>query len=107
MKLTPMLEQYLRVKAERPDALLFFRLGDFYEMFFEDAETAARVLDLTLTTRSQEATRCRSRCAACRTTRCRPYVARLLGAGLKVAICDRCEDASAGQGLRRARAWCA
>ena len=54
MKLTPMLEQYLRVKSEHPDALLFFRLGDFYEMFFEDAERAAPILDVALTTRSKK-----------------------------------------------------
>src|SRR5438445_12730499 len=54
MKLTPMLEQYLRVKSEHPDALLFFRLGDFYEMFFEDAERAAPILEVALTTRSRK-----------------------------------------------------
>ena len=51
-KMTPMLEQYLRAKAEHPDALLFYRMGDFYELFFEDAITAARELQITLTTRN-------------------------------------------------------
>ena len=54
MKITPMLEQYLRAKEEHPDALLFFRMGDFYELFFEDAERAARLMDITLTTRSKK-----------------------------------------------------
>jgi len=51
-KLTPMFEQYMQVKAEHPDALLFFRMGDFFELFFEDAEVAARELSITLTSRN-------------------------------------------------------
>ena len=50
-----MIQQYLRIKAEHPDILLFYRMGDFYELFFEDAEKAARLLDITLTTRGQSA----------------------------------------------------
>ena len=50
---TPAMQQYQRMKAEHPDALLFFRMGDFYEMFFEDAVTVARELDLTLTSRDK------------------------------------------------------
>ncbi|PKO51456.1 MAG: DNA mismatch repair protein MutS, partial [Betaproteobacteria bacterium HGW-Betaproteobacteria-21] len=52
---TPMMVQYLRIKAQHPDTLLFYRMGDFYELFFEDAEKAARLLDITLTTRGQSA----------------------------------------------------
>ncbi|MCR5826445.1 MAG: hypothetical protein K6G54_07750, partial [Oscillospiraceae bacterium] len=52
-ELTPMMKQYLEIKAEHPDEILFFRLGDFYEMFDEDARTASRELDLTLTTRDR------------------------------------------------------
>ncbi len=48
---TPMMQQYLRLKADHPDTLVFYRMGDFYELFFEDAEKAARLLDITLTTR--------------------------------------------------------
>ena len=48
---TPMMQQYLRIKAQHPDMLLFYRMGDFYELFFDDAEKAARLLDITLTTR--------------------------------------------------------
>ena len=50
---TPMMQQYLRIKQAHPDTLLFYRMGDFYELFFEDAEKAARLLDITLTTRGQ------------------------------------------------------
>ena len=51
-KITPMLQQYLEIKEQYPDAILFYRMGDFYEMFFEDAVTAAKVLGITLTSRS-------------------------------------------------------
>ena len=50
---TPMMQQYLRIKAEHPDILLFYRMGDFYELFFDDAREAARLLDITLTARGQ------------------------------------------------------
>src|SRR5215475_14595678 len=53
---TPMMQQYLRLKAQYPDILLFYRMGDFYEMFYNDAERASRLLDLTLTTRGASAT---------------------------------------------------
>ena len=54
---TPMMQQYLRLKAQYPELLLFYRMGDFYELFFEDAEKAARLLDITLTSRGQSAGR--------------------------------------------------
>ena len=53
LKHTPVMEQYLRIKAEHPDKLLFYRMGDFYELFYGDAERAARLLDITLTKRGQ------------------------------------------------------
>ena len=52
---TPMMQQYLRIKAQHPDMLMFYRMGDFYELFFEDAEKAARLLDITLTRRGTSA----------------------------------------------------
>ena len=58
MELTPMMQQYLATKEQEPDALLFFRLGDFYEMFFEDAKTVSRELGLTLTSRSGDKENC-------------------------------------------------
>jgi DNA mismatch repair protein MutS len=98
MKLTPMLEQYLRAKAEAPEALLLFRLGDFYELFFEDAETAARVLDITLTTRSKKDEVPIPMCGVPHHA-VQAYVARLLAAGFKVALCDQIEDPSVAKGL--------
>jgi DNA mismatch repair protein MutS len=52
---TPMMRQYLRIKAEHPDILLFYRMGDFYELFYDDARRAAKLVDITLTTRGQSA----------------------------------------------------
>jgi DNA mismatch repair protein MutS len=98
MKLTPMLEQYLRAKSEVGDALLLFRLGDFYELFFEDAETAARVLDITLTTRSKKDDVPIPMCGVPHHA-VQAYVARLLVAGYRVALCDQTEDASLAKGL--------
>ncbi len=98
MKLTPMLEQYLRVKHEHPDALLFFRLGDFYEMFFEDAERAAPILDVALTSRSKKDDVPIPMCGVPHFA-VQSYVAKLLAAGLKVALCDQVEDAATARGL--------
>jgi DNA mismatch repair protein MutS len=98
MKLTPMLEQYLRVKSEHPDALLFFRLGDFYEMFFEDAERAAPLLDVALTTRSRKDEVPIPMCGVPHFS-VQGYIAKLLAAGLKVAICDQMEDPATARGL--------
>ena len=98
MKLTPMLEQYLRAKQEVPDALLMFRLGDFYELFFEDAVVAAGILDIALTTRSKKDETPIPMCGVPHHA-AQQYVARLLGAGFKVALCDQTEDASLAKGL--------
>jgi DNA mismatch repair protein MutS len=98
MKLTPMLEQYLRVKDQHRDALLFFRLGDFYEMFFEDAERAAPILDVVLTTRSKKDDVPIPMCGVPHFS-VQTYIAKLLAAGLKVAICDQVEDPASARGL--------
>ena len=97
---TPMMQQYHRIKDELPDCILFFRLGDFYEMFNEDARTAARELDLALTTRD------RSRPPEEQTPMCgvpyhayESYVAKLLSKGYKVAICEQMEDPALAKGL--------
>ena len=74
-ELTPMMKQYLEIKKENPDSILFFRLGDFYEMFEDDARLASKELDLTLTSRdhsTQSRRRSESPCAACPTTPVRP-----------------------------------
>jgi DNA mismatch repair protein MutS len=82
---TPLIAQYLGVKQKVPDAILFFRLGDFYEMFFEDAEIGARVLDIQLTSRSKDGV---PLCGVPYHS-AEPYIAKLLKAGHKVAICEQ------------------
>ena len=95
---TPLMEQYARVKAEHPDAFLFFRLGDFYEMFFEDAIRASQLLGLTLTSRNRQDPEPIPMCGLPWHQR-DGYVARLLRLGHKVAICDQLEDPASARGL--------
>jgi DNA mismatch repair protein MutS len=85
VKNSPLIAQYLSVKQKVPDAILFFRLGDFYEMLFEDAEVGARVLDIQLTSRSKDGV---PLCGVPYHS-AEPYIAKLLKAGLKVAICEQ------------------
>jgi DNA mismatch repair protein MutS len=85
IKNSPLIAQYLSVKRKVPDAILFFRLGDFYEMLFEDAEVGARVLDIQLTSRSKDGV---PLCGVPYHS-AEPYIAKLLKAGLKVAICEQ------------------
>ncbi|MGO8839158.1 MAG: DNA mismatch repair protein MutS [Limisphaerales bacterium] len=95
-QLTPMMTQYRRIKGELPrDALLLFRLGDFYEMFFEDAQTGAQILNLALTARNGVPMCGLPHHAA------PAYIGRLLKAGRKVAICDQLEDARPGKLVKR------
>ena len=101
-ELTPMMKQYLEIKREHPNEILFFRLGDFYEMFDDDARTASRELDLTLTTRD------RSKAKEAQTPMCGVpyhssdgYIARLIAKGYKVAICEQVEDPALAKGLVR------
>ena len=97
---TPMMQQYLSVKAEAQDALLFFRLGDFYELFFEDALIAARELEITLTGRDagQE-----ERVPMCGVPyhSAEGYIAKLIEKGYKVAICEQVEDPKTAKGVVR------
>src|SRR5713101_7533090 len=94
--LTPMMAQYRRIKGELPrDALLLFRLGDFYELFFEDARIGAQLLNVALTKRGA-VPMCGIPFHAAG-----GYVAKLLKAGRKVAICDQMEDARTGQLVKR------
>jgi DNA mismatch repair protein MutS len=95
-KLSPMLQQYLRVKAEHQDAILLFRLGDFYEMFFEDAEIASQILDITLTSRQRGEGAAAVPLCGVPYHAADPYIARLLAAGRKVAICEQREGATRG-----------
>ncbi len=96
--LTPMMKQYLEVKAQVPGAILFFRLGDFYEMFFEDAVKAAGLLNITLTARSKGADKV-PMCGVPHHS-ARRYIARLINFGCKVAICEQVEEAG-GPGIVR------
>src|SRR5207249_7497850 len=88
---TPLMDQYTRVKRENPEAFLFFRLGDFYEMFFDDAVRGAALLGLTLTSRNKQDPAPIPMCGIPWHQR-DAYVARLLRLGHKVAICDQLED---------------
>ena len=99
-KLTPMLEQYFEIKRQVPDAILFYRLGDFYEMFFEDAEKAAPLLDLVLTARGRGGENEAPMCGVPYHS-ADSYIAKLIRHGLRVAICEQVEDASAAKGLVR------
>jgi DNA mismatch repair protein MutS len=95
---TPMMRQYLEIKALHPDAILFFRLGDFYEMFLDDAVTASKVLDITLTSRNKGAAEEVPLCGIPYHS-CQPYIARLVENGFKVAICEQVEDPKAAKGI--------
>jgi DNA mismatch repair protein MutS len=92
------MRQYLEVKDRYPDAIVFFRLGDFYEMFFEDAEVAAKLLDLTLTTRDKGKEDAVPMCGVPHHA-ARGYVARLCELGRKVVICDQVEDPRLAKGI--------
>ncbi|NCB62702.1 MAG: DNA mismatch repair protein MutS [Clostridia bacterium] len=97
---TPMMKQYLQMKADHPDCILMFRLGDFYEMFNDDAKVASKELDLTLTSRD------RGKPEDQRTPMCgvpyhsaEAYIARLIAKGYKVAICEQMEDPALAKGI--------
>jgi DNA mismatch repair protein MutS len=97
-EMTPMLRQYLDIKSVYPDSILFFRLGDFYEMFFEDAERASRILGITLTSRGSYNGNKVPMCGVPHHS-ARTYIARLIEEGLKVAICEQTEDPSKARGI--------
>ena len=88
---TPLMRQYTAIKKEHPNALLFFRLGDFYELFFEDAVTASRELQITLTSRNKEKGIAIPMCGVPYHA-AENYIAKLIRRGFKVAICDQMED---------------
>src|SRR5690348_5420697 len=97
---TPLMRQYAAIKKEHPQALLFFRLGDFYELFFEDAQMAARELEITLTARNKEKGVAVPMCGVPYHS-ADNYIARLIRKGFKVAICDQMEDARLANKLVR------
>jgi DNA mismatch repair protein MutS len=94
---TPMMRQYLALKANHPNTILFYRMGDFYELFFEDAEKAARLLDITLTTRGQTAG-VPIKMAGVPFHSLEPYLARLVKLGESVVICEQIGDPATSKG---------
>jgi DNA mismatch repair protein MutS len=97
-KITPMLKQYLSIKDKHPDAILFYRMGDFYEMFFEDAKIASRLLDITLTSRNKKDDTPIPMCGVPYRA-AKAYIAKMIEGGLKVAVCDQVEAPGASKGL--------
>ena len=96
--LSPMMRQYFTIKEQYPDTILFFRLGDFYEMFFEDAKLASKELELTLTGRDCGQDERAPMCGVPFHS-CEGYIARLVAKGYKVAICEQMEDPATAKGL--------
>src|SRR4029450_968347 len=96
---TPAMRQYLDAKQQYRDAILFFRMGDFYEMFFEDALVAARALELTLTSRSKDGNGSGIPMCGVPFHAVDNYIARLVKKGFRVAICDQVEDPRKAKGL--------
>ena len=96
---TPAMRQYLDVKRQHRDAILFFRMGDFYEMFYEDALTASRVLELTLTSRAKDNSGAAIPMCGIPFHAAETYVGRLVRKGYRVAICDQVEDARHAKGI--------
>jgi DNA mismatch repair protein MutS len=100
IKMTPMLEQYLEIKSRHQDYLLLYHLGDFYEMFFEDALVASRVLEITLTSRNKGAANPVPMCGV-PVQAVSGYIARLIEKGYKVALCEQVEDPALATGIVR------
>lgn len=96
--LTPMIKQYLGIKAQYPDALLLYRIGDFYELFMDDAITASRILNIALTTRDKNSENPMPMCGVPHHA-ADQYIAKLVSAGYKVAICEQVEDPRFAKGI--------
>src|SRR6185369_14389178 len=88
---TPMMKQYLEIKAANPDCLLFYRMGDFYELFFKDAEIASRTLNIVLTKRGKHNGADIPMCGV-PVVRAEEYLHKLIAAGHRVAVCEQTED---------------
>jgi len=99
-KSTPMMTQYLSIKEQYADSILFFRMGDFYEMFFEDAEIASKVLEITLTSRNKNEDVPVPMCGIPHKA-AEAYIAKLISRDYKVAICDQVEDPKSAKGIVR------
>src|SRR6187549_1888419 len=90
-RVTPMMEQFIEIKAANPDCLLFYRMGDFYEMFFEDAEIASRALGIALTRRGKHQGLDIPMCGV-PVHAADDYLQKLIGQGFRVAVCEQIED---------------
>src|SRR5262249_43090664 len=90
-RVTPMMEQYIEIKAANPDCLLFYRMGDFYELFFDDAEVASRALGIVLTKRGKHLGNDIPMCGV-PIERADEYLHRLIALGHRVAVCEQLED---------------
>src|ERR671911_526075 len=90
-RVTPMMAQYIEIKAANPDSLLFYRMGDFYELFFEDAEIASQALGIVLTRRGKHGGEDVPMCGV-PVERADDYLQRLIAAGHRVAVCEQVED---------------
>jgi DNA mismatch repair protein MutS len=98
-KLTPMLQQYLEIKEQHDDAILFYRMGDFYEMFFDDAIEASQILGITLTSRNKKSDAVQVPMCGIPYHAVQTYLSRLIKAGKRVAICEQTEDPSKAKGI--------
>ena len=101
VKMTPMLRQYLEIKEQYPDTILFYRMGDFYEMFLDDAVTASRILSITLTSRSAREEANKIPMCGIPFHAAANYLGKLIKAGYRVAICEQVEDPKEAKGIVR------
>ena len=101
LKITPMLQQYLEIKEEHRDTILFYRMGDFYEMFFEDAEIASKILGITLTSRNNKSDAAKVPMCGIPYHAVNGYLAKLIRAGKRVAICEQVENPAEAKGIVR------
>ncbi len=101
LKLTPMLKQYLEIKDQHKDSILFYRMGDFYEMFFEDAHVASKILSITLTSRNNKNDANRVPMCGVPYHAAQTYIAKLVRAGKRVAICEQVENPAEAKGIVR------
>ncbi len=99
MKLTPMLQQYMEIKQQHTDTILFYRMGDFYEMFFEDAEIASKILNITLTSRNNKSDAPKVPMCGVPYHAAQSYLAKLVRAGKRVAICEQVENPAEAKGI--------
>ena len=109
-RVTPMMAQYLEIKSAYPDCLLFYRMGDFYELFFEDAEIASRALGIVLTKRGKHGGADIPMCGV-PVERSDDYLSRLIAQGHRVAVCEQMEEPGGCESTRQqergqAAAWC-